>query len=113
LIPSIFEISKHFLTKHEDIFKEIIILRKKEFNAKENNVSFPEFIQTETNLHHELNFIFRVCNQHQKLLKDGKFLYIRDLLIERSMGISEKMILYKNIVKKYRWHSKVSKFLLI
>lgn len=113
LIPSIFEISKDSLIKHEEIFKEIILLRKQEFNAKDNSVGFSWFIQAETHLHHELNFVFKVCNQHQKLLRNSRFLYVRDLLIERSMSISEKMILYKSIMKKYNWYKKLHKFLLI
>lgn len=113
LIPGIFEVSKEYLVKHEEIFKEIVLLRKQEFNAKNNSVGFPWFIQAETHLHHELNFVFKVCNQHQKLLKNGRFLYIRDLLIERSMTISEKMIVYKNIVKKYNWYRKLHKFFII
>ena len=31
LIPSIYEISKPYLTKHEDIFDEVLKLRKREF----------------------------------------------------------------------------------
>lgn len=113
LIPPIYEISKDFLTKHEEIFKEIVILRKQEFHAEENNVDFQAFIQIETHLHHELNFIFRACNQHPKLLKEWKFLYVRDLLIDRSISISEKMLLYRNIIKKYQWYRNLYKMLIL
>ena len=40
--------------------------------------------EVESKIHHELNFIFQVCNTHPKILKDKKFLYIREVIIEKS-----------------------------
>lgn len=113
LIPWIFEVSKDVLIKHNDIFREILALRKLEFTEKENNVEFYQFIETESKVHHELNFIFKICNKHPHLLQDGRFIYLRDLLIDRSMNISENIILYKSISKKINRFISLSRFGLI
>ena len=47
LVPSIFEISKNHISKHEEIFKEILRLRKVEFNESENTEEIAEMIETE------------------------------------------------------------------
>lgn len=101
LIPSIFEVSKHSIVKHKEIFEEILKLRK--INFAENNIwtSLPQFLKTQTLIHSELNFIFRICNKHNKLLKDGKFIYIRDLIIDKSFDIWTRLELYKKIVRQY------------
>lgn len=98
LVPSLFEITKNYLNKHDEVFKEIIKLRKIEFSNY--NESFLEKIHNETLIHHELNFIFKVANKHQKIQKDEKFLLIRDLFLENSHNIWKKVELYKNIIKK-------------
>lgn len=98
LVPSLYEITKNYLTKHDEVFKEIIKLRKVEFNNY--NGSFMEKIHNETLIHHELNFIFKVANKHQKIQKDEKFLLVRDLFLENSFNIWKKVELYKKIIKK-------------
>ncbi len=98
LVPSLYEITKIYLNKHDEVFKEIIKLRKIEFNNY--NETFIEKIHNETLIHHELNFIFKVANKHQKIQKDEKFLLIRDLFLENSFNIWKKVELYKNIIKK-------------
>ena len=113
LIPGIFEVSKDTLIRHSDIFREILSLRKLEFTEKENDVEFYQFIETETKVHHELNFIFKICNKHPHLLQDGRFVYLRDLLIDRSMNISESIIIYKWISKKINRILQISRFALI
>lgn len=38
ILPGIYEISKEYLTKHNDIFRESLTLRKTEFSMIENGV---------------------------------------------------------------------------
>jgi hypothetical protein len=58
LIPSLYEISKDFLVKHNNIFEEIIKLRKVQFSLNDYNVSFLEFIKNEMAINHEIRFIY-------------------------------------------------------
>lgn len=83
-IPGIFEISKEYLTKHDDIFKEALRLKKTEFSLLESSSKLSTIIEVEGMLHHEINFIFKVCNKHPKLLKNGNFIYMRDVVIKKS-----------------------------
>lgn len=101
LVPSLFDLSKKYINKHKEVFSEIIKLRKQEFFSYNN--SFLEIIFLETAIHHELNFIFKVLNQNKKIQKDEKFLLIKDLFLQNSDEIWEKIQLYKSIIKKFNF----------
>ncbi len=96
LVPSLYEITKKYLNKHEEVFQEIIHLRKIEFSNY--NDSFLQRVKNETLIHHELNFIFKVANQHPKIQKDEKFLLIRDLFLDNSYEIGKKVEMYKKVI---------------
>lgn len=98
-IPSVFELSKNHINKHEEIFKEIIRLKKIEFSLNSKAwVKMYEIINIEWLIHHEIDFIFKICNKHDKLLQDWKFLYIRDIIIKHSFDIWKYINIYKEIV---------------
>ena len=78
------------------MFQEIIHLRKIEFSNY--NDSFLQRVKNETLIHHELNFIFKVANQHPKIQKDEKFLLIRDLFLDNSYEIGKKVEMYKKVI---------------
>jgi len=99
LIPSLYEITKKYLTKHDEVFSEILKLRKLKFLNSKND--FTQIIQNELNIHHELNFIFKLSNKHPKIQKNEKFLLIRDLFLENASNIWDKISLYKKITKKF------------
>jgi hypothetical protein len=99
LIPSLYEVTKKYLSKHDEVFSEILKLRKKYLSKSDE--SFQKQVNDEIYIHHELNFIFKVANKHQKIQKDSKFLLVRDLFLENSFEIGKKMNLYKEIVKKF------------
>jgi len=110
LIPWVFEISDKYLTKHDEIFHEILNLRKIEFSQSNNNIDLAHIMHTKKLIHHEINFIFKICNKHNKLIKEARFIYLRNLIIEKSseiwnnienyktaISILNKLIFYKNI----------------
>ncbi len=99
-IPGIFEISKKYLNRHGEIFKESIRLRKTELALNNSDTKFYKIIETEWLLHHELNFIFKVCNKHSWLTEDAKFNYIKEVIVDKSSEIGIKMNLYKSIAEK-------------
>ncbi|MBT3853438.1 hypothetical protein HOF65_05725 [bacterium] len=69
-IASIYEITKKYLNKHDEIFKESLYLKKKDFSENSFYSRLNEKLKTYELIHNELNFIFRVCNKHPKLSKD-------------------------------------------
>lgn len=101
IFPAIHEISRDTITRHEEIFQQILSLRKKEFTNMGRRVNIEAFLDLQSHIHHEINFIFQICNKNPKLLKDKKFLYIRDVIIERSSHISSEMKKYKKIIQIY------------
>ena len=113
LLPAIYEVSENYLIKHEEIFKEVLRLRKNEFFLNQNNERFESIIENESHIHHELNFIFNVCNKHMKLIRNGKFIYLRSLVIEKSNKVGLLIALYKQIIKKYNFFIKLNKLFII
>ncbi len=97
LVPSLYEITKKYLNKHEEVFEEILKLRKKEFINY--NEDFLIKISNEILIHHELNFIFKVSLTHLKIQKNERFLLIKDLFLDNSFEIWEKIKLYKEAIK--------------
>jgi len=100
LIPWVFEVSDIFLTKHDEIFHEILNLRKIEFSQANNNIPLSETMSTKKLIHHEINFIFKVCNKHPKLIKEWNFIYLRNLIIKKSSKIWKEIEKYKMVTKK-------------
>jgi len=99
-ITSLYEISKDYIVKHKEVFKEYLNLKKIEFSLNsKKNIKFYKIIELESRIHHEINFIFKICNTQQKLLKNWKFLYIRDILLKKSFDLWEKVKIYKRMVK--------------
>jgi len=100
LIPWLYEVSREHLTKHNEIFDEILELRKKEFaeSTKYNNLHI--VIKTKKIIHHEINFLFRIFNKHKGLTKEWKFIYLRNLIIKKSFDISKDLEKYKILVKQ-------------
>lgn len=100
-IPSIYEVTKDYLMKHSDIFKELIILKKKDFSENAFYTKLAEKTDTYKRIHNELNFVFKVCNKHPKINKNNKYLYIREVIIEVSAELWTKIEIYKTITKKF------------
>lgn len=101
LIPSIFEVTRNHISKHLEVFEELIKLKKQDFAENSSFDTIKEKNKTFSLIHKELNFIFRVANKNQKLNKDWKFLYIRDLIIDKSNLIWENLNIYKRFIKIY------------
>jgi hypothetical protein len=100
-IPALYEVTKDYIIKHNQVFKNSINLRKQELSQIDNQSEFITILQTETLIHKELNFILKLAKKHNEILKDNKFLYIREIIIDKSYNISENVELYKKIIKKY------------
>ena len=100
-IPSIYEITKDYLNKHEEIFQEILILKKKDYSENTFYITLIEKTNIYKLIHNELDFIFRICNTNPKIEKDPKFSLIKNNILNKSSEIWDNLVLYKIIVKKY------------
>lgn len=101
LIPWFFEISKKYIEKENEVFEEIIYLRKIEAYNVSNKIDFIDFLENEKKIHYELEFLFKVFDKKPKLQKDARFLYYKDLTVETTEKIWKSIVLYKNIIRKY------------
>ena len=101
IIPAIYESSKFHITQHNEIFQEILTLRKKEFSLMTVSHSIESFIELQWKMHHEINFIFQVCNKNPQLIKSGDFLYTRDIMMQKSNILSKEIKKYRRIIEIY------------
>ena len=112
LIPSLFEVTRSYIDKHDMVFGDIVYLKKIEmFNA--SSYDLPEFLALEAKIHHELNFIFKVLKPIKKIEKDWKFLYIRDLIDNVSSDIWTQIRIYKIVSNRYNTMRKYKNFTII
>lgn len=99
IIPALYEITRDIIVKHDQVFAQSIWLRKQEFAKLALSDSLYHFIELEVSIHKELNFIYKVCSKHPKMMKNGKFIYLRELLIDRSSEIGLRLEKYKKQVQ--------------
>jgi hypothetical protein len=100
LIPSLYEVTKPHIERHSFAFREILYLRKIEY-LNWDSYRFYEFINLESKIHHELEFLFQLFSKSPKLEKNGNFLYLKDQAIEVSQKIWEEIIIYKFMIGRY------------
>lgn len=101
IFPWLYEVSSDTLSRHSEIFSEILSLRKQEFSLMSSNRKIEWYIELQSHIHHEINFIFQVCNKNPALIKDKNFLYLRDIIISASSDISQEMKKYRRIIEIY------------
>lgn len=110
LIPWLYEISKNHLVKHSNIFEEILKLRKIQFSLNDYNVSFIEFIKNEMSINHEIRFLYWICSKNKKLNSLWKFIYIKNIIIERNKAIWTEMEKYKKNIKLFNSLVKIKNY---
>ena len=108
IIPPLHDISQKYLVKHDNVFNSVLKLLKAKSTIDEFYVDFNEKLYAQSLIHHELDFLFKIFNKHEKLIRDYKFVYLRDLTINNSFEIWKKINLYKSIVKKYNSFVKIN-----
>lgn len=101
LIPALYEVTKNDLVKHDQIFHELLKLKKVDFWEQSFYHQVHKTIYTQQKIHKEMDFIFRVCHRHKKLIKNYKFYYTKELLFQRINELWEYIKIYKSIIKKY------------
>ena len=113
IIPGLFEITRDVIVKHDQVFAQSLNLRKEEFAKLASEDPLFRFIELEVIIHKELNFLYKVCSKHPKMMKNWKFVYLRDLLIDRSSEIWTYLEKYKIFIKKYNLLITIKDFTLV
>jgi len=101
ILPGLFEITRDIIVKHDQVFAQSLTLRKEEFAKMAISDPLFKFMDLEVDLHKEINFIYKVCSKHPKMMKNVKFIYLRGLLIDRSSEIGTQLERYKKFVKTF------------
>lgn len=101
VFPALYEVGQWIILRQDEIFHEAMELRKKEFIMIGVSTNIEAFLELEWKFHHEINFIFQICNKNPELLSNKRFLYIRDIIMEKSQHISKNMKKYRKIIEIY------------
>lgn len=113
LMPWIYELSKKHIIKHNHVFNEIMKLRKVDFSENLSTNDFYKIIHNQQIIHNEINFIFKLCTKHKKLIQNGNFLYLRDIIVEKSAEIGEYIFVYKRMCKIFNKLIKIKNLTII
>ncbi|MDD3794239.1 MAG: hypothetical protein PHI37_05470 [Candidatus Gracilibacteria bacterium] len=105
-IVSIYQISKKYINKPDEVFKTFFDLKRKDFI--DNNINFDNKLLIYKEIHNEINFIFKICEQNKKLTLDEKYLYIKDSIFDKSNDIGKNIELYYKIKKEFNNYKKLS-----
>lgn len=112
-VVSIFQVSKLYLGKTDEIFKEFFDLKRKDFWENSFNTNLNNKLNTYKKIHNEINFVFKVCEKNNKMLLNPIFLYLKDSILDKSNEIWKNMSLFNKIKKEYNLYKKISKFTII
>lgn len=112
-IVSIYQISKNYLTKHDEIFKHFLDLKRKDSLENNINIDFKNKLIIYKEIHNEINFIFKICEQNKKININSKYLYIKDSVLDKSNEIWKNIKIYNKIKKEYDSLKKISKLTIL
>lgn len=112
-VTCIYQITKWYLSRTEEIYKEFFDLKRKDFWENSFNVWLNEKIITYKKIHNEIDFIFKVCEQNKKIYLNEKYLYFKDSILDKSNEIWNKLEIYNKIKKEYNIYKKISNLTII
>lgn len=112
-VASLYFASEDFLTKHNEIFKDFIVLKQKDFEETRLNFTFENKFNSYKRFDEELNFIFKICETNSRLKQDEKYNYIKEEILKETKEAWKQYKIYKIKFDKYKKHHKISKFFLV
>lgn len=110
---SIYQISKNYITKHDEVFKSFFELKRKDFLDNNIKLNFDNKLVIYKQIHNEINFIFKICEQNKKLILNAKYLYIKDSIFDKSNEIWKNIELNYKIKKEYIKYKKIANITIL
>ncbi len=112
-VVSIYQITKWYLSRIDEIYKEFFDLKRKDFWENSFNIWLNDKIITYKKIHNEIDFIFKVCEQNKKIYLNAKYLYFKDSILDKSNEIWNKLEIYNKIKKEYQVYKKISNLTIL
>ena len=112
-VISIYQISKNYINKSDEIFKEFFDLKRKDFWENSFKIWLKDKINTYKKIHNEIDFIFKVCEKNKNLTINSRYLYLKDSILEKSSLIWERMDIYNKIKKEYKIYKRISNITIL
>jgi len=101
IIPGLFEISDNFITKHSNVFEESLKIFKLDSTICDPSIAFTNRYYIISLLDKEFDFLFKIFNKNKKIIRNYKFLYLKDIIINNNISIWRELDIYNNTIKKY------------
>lgn len=98
LIPCIFEISSNNIWKHKEVFYESLKLRRQEYINFREYKELNDFMFTEREIEHQIDFLFKIISKHELLEKKGNYKYIKWLIEDKTNLVYKYIFEYKKSV---------------
>ncbi|NVP17633.1 hypothetical protein HUU51_02845 [Candidatus Gracilibacteria bacterium] len=112
-VISIYQVSKNYINKSDEIFKEFFELKRKDFGENSFKIGLKDKINTYKKIHNEIDFIFNICEKNKKLTINPRYLYLKDSILEKSSKIGNRIEIYNKIKKEYKLYKKIANFSII
>lgn len=112
-VISIYQVSKNYINKSDEIFKEFFELKRKDFWENSFKIWLKDKINTYKKIHNEIDFIFNICEKNKKLTINPRYLYLKDSILEKSSKIWNRIEIYNKIKKEYKLYKKIANFSII
>lgn len=112
-VISIYQVSKNYITKSKETFEQFFELKRKDFWENSFNIELKDKLNTYKKIHNEINFIFKICEQHKNIYINPKYLYLKDSILDKSDDIWKKLELYNKIKSEFDLYKKISNLTII
>lgn len=112
-VMSIYQISKNYINKSDEIFKDFFELKRKDFSENSFKTWLKDKINTYKKIHNEIDFIFKVCEKNNNLTLNSRYLYLKDSILDKSSMIWKRMEIYNRIRNEYKLYKKIANFTIL
>ena len=99
MIASLYETVNKNVGRSEEVFKSALLLKKYTYRIKSNSLS--QIYIAEKKIAHEIEFIFKVCDEIEDLTNSWKYNYVKDILTKNNLIINKKIAEYNKYTKVY------------
>ena len=114
MIPSIFEISKKHINKHDEVYKEIVRMKWLKLSInKKKATKIHKIIRLERTIKHEIDFIFKICEKYSELSENKNFIHLKNNIKKENSIIKKKIKDYKKLVLSFNKLITIKNFTII
>ncbi|MEA3387067.1 MAG: hypothetical protein U9Q66_01420, partial [Patescibacteria group bacterium] len=98
LIPCLYQIASNEISKHKEVFYNSLKFKRQEYINTKECVKINDYLFNEKEIEYQIEFIFKICAKHEELNNNQSFIYIKDLIENKTDELYKDINLYKNSI---------------